>query len=179
MKTTLISMMLTLALVAGTGTRAAADILRLAPVGATVVRSGGDAVLVDVEFRVDGMRTGANRAVQRAYLEWRVEGLDAGNAPEFSVRQPAETVGEDWAEVDREAALDVLPMRAFRLERTGGYVLLDVSSLGWNQADGTIRRFSVLVAGVDPAAVSRQIGNLQLVVRYGFIPESMRNLIHN
>jgi len=157
MKTTMVAMLLALVLVAGVGTKAAADILRLAPMEATAVRSGGDAVLLDVGFRV--------------------EGLEAARSPEFSVRQPAETVGEDWAEVDPEAALDVLPMRLFRLERIGGYVLLDVTSLGWDQADGTTRRFSVLAMGVDADAVSRQIGNLSLVVRYGFLPESLRNLL--
>lgn len=157
-----------------------ADVLRVPPESVQVIREGEDAVLLEMSYRVEGMRSGANRWVAAAYLEGTMEGLEGESAPVFAVEPAAQESGADpgdWTVLDEDTALDVERMGASRLARAGGYVRLDVTGLGWERADGTTLRLAVLATGVDPESVTRQAGALDLVIRYAFLPEDVLDLV--
>jgi hypothetical protein len=118
----------------------------------------------------DGLR------IQHAFLEWSVEGADARNVPEFTVREvtgawDAADVGAGRAAVSAsDAYLDSWTIDQVDYDKNGPFVRLELTDVvqAWVSDTRTNHGLLLSVVGVDRSKLIGQVAEVQLVIWYTY-----------
>jgi len=177
MKTTLWMVGLALVVLLGVPMSARGDVYTVAPVEAVVLPgAGGGPVQVAFRFDLSGLRSGENRRIDEALLDWWLTGMSKETVSAFS----AYAVTGTWSEASVEGGAapvleensasgwDVFPaspeLDGRKLAR------LDLTELVNAWATGAKANYGVVVATTDMSreALLGQLARAKLTVRYGF-----------
>ena len=177
MKTTMWVVCVMVAALLGAPGASRADVLKAAPVEAVLLPDEGDgAIRVAFLFDLSGLRSGENRRIDEALLDWWLTGTSEEAVSEFT----AYPVAESWTETSvaqgtapdlqeqRAATWDVFPTAP---ERGGErLVRLDLTELVNAWAAGATANHGVVVttAGLSRATAGAQLAKATLTIRYGF-----------
>ena len=128
-------------------------------------------------FDLSKLRAGKNRQIDKATLEWRLNGItNEEEPPEFSVY----AITGSWtkASVMEKSALSVEETRISDWQinpmapeaSEGKLISLDVTDLVGAWANGSATNYGVIVTTTDVASKSldSQLGKVRLSIRYGF-----------
>jgi hypothetical protein len=157
--------------------KAEADVYKGVPKEAVVLPDDGSGVTrVGLFFDLSSLRSGENRRIAEAVLDWRVSGLGAEELPQFGAYQ----VTESWSRTSvNTGSLPTLAsemiadgqVSSLVLETSEGkFLRLDMTGIVRQWAAGTTTNYGLVLATSDlgAKALSPQLGKIQLTVRYGF-----------
>jgi len=157
--------------------RASSDTLKVSPVRTAVIPSdGSDHVQVSVQFDLSGIRSGSNRTLNEAFLEWIPNSVSDDTRTEFSVfevtspwEQEGVTDGDLSITADTEAkgSWEVEPDD---YERVGGLVRLNILELveQWLATPNSNYGLMITIDGAGEG-ISDELGSMKLIIRYGFV----------
>lgn len=153
---------------------AGAEVLNLAPVSSRVLPADGSGVTkVALKFDLSGMRQGQGRRVFDAFLNWELTGVPTEETSEYTA-YPATSA---WTATGETPAAAADPAGSWEItpesyDRLGGLMRLDLRTLAGRWADGSTTNYGVVLTmpGLSGEALSSQLANARLEVRYSFLP---------
>lgn len=131
---------------------------------------------VAFQFDFSTMRTGENRQIEEALLDWKLSGVSEKDMMSF-VAYPvtqswtnASVGGGDVPAVGKEAVADWQIGPSMTMPDGGKLARLDLTEMVRSWTIGAVQNYGVVVASpdMDRATIASQFQNAKLVVRYGF-----------
>lgn len=153
-----------------------ADVLVLAPTRIAVLPSDESGMTrVAMLFDLSAMRTGENRRVDEALLEWHVRGVPEERSSEYSVH----AISESWTVQSVESGVPnhneaaasrwtIDPLDSERIH--GRFVRLNIAELVTGWSSGETANVGVLLTSPDVTRANALLDaeSIRLTVRYGF-----------
>ena len=158
---------------------ARADLLEATSAAVTVLPADESGLVkVAVRFDLSAVMEGDGRRIDDALLEWTVDSAPTADRPaRYAVREvlaswdAARASSGEQAVTASENTVSDWSIGARSWSRVGGFVRLDVESLIADWLADPQRNFGVLIEAKDVSrqAVANVLGQMKLIVRYGFI----------
>lgn len=156
---------------------AAADVFKGTPKDAVILPEDGSGVTkVALVFDFSTLRSGENRKIAEAVLDWRLSGISSEEFPEFvaySVVQAwtSDTVNSGSLTVASADKISDGQVNSLVPETAEGrFLRLDLTTIVREWAGGTRTNYGVVLAtsDLDAKLLKTQLAKIQLTVRYGF-----------
>lgn len=156
----------------GTPVIADADEVSLTPAQAIVLPDDHSGISrVALLFDLSSLREGEGRIVDEALIDWTVSGVPSENPSSYSVYP----ITSFWTGASTSISVTEDPTETWEIEpeefaRNGGLIRFTVTELVSGWASGKSNNYGVVMTTEDVSreALSAQIMNARLVVRYGF-----------
>jgi len=154
-----------------------ADVLQAAPQDVALLPDDGSGVTrIVFLFDLSKLRTGDNRRIEEALLDWRVNGLSSDELSEFSAYKVQTTWTSTAVKSGTAPTFEGQSTADWQVKSTvpetadGKLVRLDLTKLVDRWASGVEPNYGTIVAtsALPSKLLASQIGKAQLTIRYGF-----------
>jgi len=128
-------------------------------------------------FDLTSLRSGGNRHIEEAILDWWVSGIAPESSPVFSAYPILASWTKSTVQNGASLAVGEASVAQYQVNNlipdkgNGRLVRLDVTSLVREWADGSKSNYGIVIiatAGVSANDLDSQLGKAHLTIRYGF-----------